>query len=95
MYICIEPDKASVVNNHPVHIIDNDGKISPSSFIPFCTFGNKMLQMGRHIDEFNQTVCNSFKRRILKEKYTANENYDEDNDDNDDDIDDHLLRYFY
>ena len=29
------------VNNHPVHILNNEGDFSPSSFIPFCIFGEK------------------------------------------------------
>ena len=58
----------NIVNNHPVHIIDNDGKMSPSSFIPFCTFGNKMLEMGRNFSQFNQPVCSSFQRKIFKDQ---------------------------
>ena len=50
---------------HPVHIVDEDGKVSPSSFIPFCEFGGNMSMMGDKIDEFDVPVCNSFKAKIL------------------------------
>ena len=47
------------VSNHPVHILNNDGDLSPSSFIPFCSFGEEFI--GTKIDEFNIPVCNIFK----------------------------------
>ena len=33
--------------NHPVHIIDRDGKLSPSAFIPFCELEGNMFSNGR------------------------------------------------
>ena len=50
------------ISNHPVHVIDN-GVISPSSLIPFCQFGDKML--GEKIAEFKVPVCNIFRPKIL------------------------------
>ena len=50
------------VSNHPVHILNNERKFSPSSFIPFCYFGEKFI--GAKIQEFEIPVCNIFKPRI-------------------------------
>ena len=50
------------VTNHPVHILNNDGKMSPSSFIPFCSFGADFI--GSKVIEFEIPVCNIFKPRI-------------------------------
>ena len=50
------------VSNHPVHILDNEGHFSPSSLIPFCSFGKKFI--GVKINEFDIPVCNIFKQKI-------------------------------
>ena len=52
------------VTNHPVHIKNGKGKLSPSSFIPFCSFGQNMSVMGTHIDNFDVPVCNCFESVI-------------------------------
>ena len=54
--------------NHPVHILDKNGQISPSSFIPFCSFGDDMKIMGREINEFHDPVCDSFEAKIRNEQ---------------------------
>ena len=54
------------MSNHPVHIVDSQGMISPSSFIPFCDFGGNMSAMGEKIDLFDLPVCNSFKPKLLE-----------------------------
>ena len=54
--------------NHPVHVINEDGEKSPSSFIPFCDFGGNMSAMGRMVEEFNVPVCNSFQAKILNDQ---------------------------
>ena len=51
-----------------MHIIDNEGSLSPSAFIPFCAFGNNISTMGIKIDKFNVPVCNSFKAKILNDQ---------------------------
>ena len=53
------------VDNHPVHIIDEDGRISPSALIPFCEFGGNMSIMGTKIEGFQAPVCNSFRPKIF------------------------------
>ena len=52
------------VTNHPVHIIDDIGALSPSSFIPFCSFGEDMDTLGTRINEFDIPICNSFQAKI-------------------------------
>ena len=47
------------VNNHPVHILNKNGDLSPSSFIPFCSFGEDLI--GAEIKGFDVPVCNIFK----------------------------------
>ena len=49
------------VNNHPVHILNDERNFSPSSFIPFCNFGDKFI--GARINEFEIPVCNIFRPR--------------------------------
>ena len=53
------------ISNHPVHIINVEGKLSPSSFIPFCEFGGNMSAMGTIIEQFKVPVCTSFIPKIL------------------------------
>ena len=55
-------------NNHPVHIIDEEGNLSKSAFIPFCEFAGNLSVMGEKIDEFQYPVCNSFKPRIMNDE---------------------------
>ena len=64
------------MTNHPVHIVDVDGNLSPTALIPFCEFGGNMSVMGTKIDPFNVPVCNSFRPKILQEQlcYTVDPN---------------------
>lgn len=55
------------VTNHPAHIIDNSGKINPSSFIPFCWFGNG-LDIGLHVANFKIPVCTKFTTVLRKDQ---------------------------
>ena len=54
--------------NHPVHIVDERGDVSPSAFIPFCEFGGNMSAVGVKIDQFHVPVCNSFKAKVLNDQ---------------------------
>ena len=56
------------VTNHPVHIIDEKGALSPSSFIPFCSFGEDMDVMGTKLKEFEIPICNSFRAKIKSDQ---------------------------
>ena len=55
-------------NNHPVHIIDEEGNLSKSAFIPFCEFAGNLSIMGVKIDEFQYPICNSFKPRVMNDE---------------------------
>ena len=64
------------VTNHPVHIKDQSGKLSPTALVPFCDFGGNMSVMGVLIDHFDIPFCNSFRPKILKDQlcYTVDPN---------------------
>ena len=51
--------------NHPVHIVSENNKMSPSAFIPFCDFGGNMSAVGIRIEQFGIPVCKSFKETTL------------------------------
>ena len=54
------------MSNHPVHIMTGDQhSISPSAFIPFCSFGGDMSVMGKTINNFNIPVCDKFRPTFL------------------------------
>ena len=60
--------KIHKIVNHPVHIIDEEGNLSPSAFIPFCEFGGNMSIMGTKVDHFDVPVCSSFKAKVLNDQ---------------------------
>ena len=53
------------VTNHPVHLIDSFGNLSPSAFIPFCSFGGNRDILGKKIGKFHTPVCNSFTEKVF------------------------------
>ena len=58
-FLFIDKVLLKTVSNHPVHVLDEAGNFLPSSFIPFCYFGDKFI--GAKIQEFEIPVCNIFK----------------------------------
>ena len=56
------------LSNHPVHIMKDKGKISPSSFIPYCYFGVESDQFSLEIDGFDYPVCNIFQVKVLNDQ---------------------------
>ena len=52
--------------HHPVHLIDEQGHLSPSALIPFCDFGGEVSWVGKKVSEFELSVCNSFRKTLLK-----------------------------
>ena len=64
--IAYEDEQSLEMMNHPVHLIDGEGKLLPSALIPFCDFGGDMSWIGKKIEEFDLPVCNSFRRSLLK-----------------------------
>ena len=71
MYICIllfnfkYLDLIEKISSHPIHIINEDQKLSPSAFIPFCAYGRNTVMMGSKAIQFHNPVCNSFKAKIF------------------------------
>ena len=63
------------VSNHPVHILNEKGNFSPSSFIPFCYFGDTFI--GVSIQEFEIPVCNIFRPRIYLDQLCYETNLQE------------------
>ena len=51
--------------SHPVHILDDEGKKTPSAFIPFCSFGGNMEVLGKITSNFSFPVCNVFYPRYV------------------------------
>ena len=73
------------VNNHPVHIMNNAGEFSPSSFIPFCSFGHKFI--GAKVKDFEKIpVCNIFKPKIFNDLLCYETDLQELKDSNNNDI---------
>ena len=64
----IENPDLQRVTNHPVHILTEDGNLSPTALIPFCSFSTDFSVMGVEIDNFDVPVCNSFKAKIFKDQ---------------------------
>ena len=54
------------ISNHPPHIVDQNGEsLSPSAFIPFCSFLGNWSLTGVHTNNFRVPVCNIFQEVIL------------------------------
>ena len=56
------------MSHHPLHVVDDKGNTSPSSFIPFCELGGNMSVMGVKNKQFSVPVCNSFKPTVLNDR---------------------------
>ena len=55
------------LNNHPVHILNNKGELSPSSFIPFCFFGENLI--GSKVNQLDILACDIFKPKIHQDQF--------------------------
>ena len=42
--------------------------MSPSAFIPFCSFGGNMSALGARIDMINLPVCTSFQEQVFNDQ---------------------------
>ena len=64
-------------------MVDEEGNLSKSAFIPFCEFAGNLSIMGVKIDEFQYPVCNSFKARVMNDElcYEVDLNKYKDSDD--------------
>ena len=61
----IDNEQVQTMSNHPVHIMDHKGKVSPSSFIPFCEFGGNMSAVGTTFCNFDIPICTMFAPRMI------------------------------
>ena len=51
------------ITNHPVHVFDKNGDLSPSAFIPMCSYdGGGILDKSETNIDVGFPVCNSFKQ---------------------------------
>ena len=64
----LESKKLHQLSNHPVHLIDEEGNLSPTALIPFCDLGGNMSAMGVKIDQFHFPVCNSFVSKVVNDQ---------------------------
>ena len=57
----------SRVSNHPVHMVDEEGNVNPSSFIPFCSFGDNQFfnNLSDYNPELGMPVCDKFSPTLL------------------------------
>ena len=51
-----------------MHIYDEEEKLSPSAFIPFCNFGGNMSATSRMEENFGLHVCEIFRAKILNDQ---------------------------
>lgn len=61
-------EKVQTLSNHPVHMLEDDKMMSPSAFIPFCSFGGNMSALGARIDMINLPVCTSFQEQVFNDQ---------------------------
>ena len=57
---------AQRILNHPVHIVESTGQLSPSAFIPFCELGGDLSVLGRTVPGFDIPVCDKFEPRVVR-----------------------------
>ena len=60
--------EAQKLSNHPIHVMDQFGNLSPTALLPFCKFGGNTSVMGVKIDNFDDPVCNSFRPKIVMDQ---------------------------
>ena len=58
----------NTLNNHPVHLVDDKGKLASSALIPFCSLGNDIESMSIKTENFSLPVCNSFKAVVHRDQ---------------------------
>ena len=64
------------VTNHPVHLVDDNGNLSPTALIPFCAVSNNFSTFGVKIEQFDTPVCKMFRPKNVRDQlcYTADLN---------------------
>ena len=59
-------EKDLIQANHPAHIVDPEGNLSSSAFIPFCAFAGDMSVVGRPVEGFSLPACAIFQPRDVE-----------------------------
>ena len=66
LYKISDNDFLQSMSNHPVHSMDQNVRIMPSSFIPFCEYGGNMSVVGMTLDGFDLPICDKFRPKMLE-----------------------------
>ena len=61
-------ERVQTLSNHPVHMLEDERLLSPSAFIPFCSFGGNMSALGTRIEMINLPVCTSFQELVFNDQ---------------------------
>ena len=56
------------LTSHPIHILDEEGLLSPTALIPFCSVNDNYFAMGVKIDQLSVPVCNIFRPKLLRDQ---------------------------
>ena len=59
-------EKLSEVSNHPPHLIDSSGSLTPAALIPFCAYQTNMTLLGQTRQDLPFTVCDQFRPTLLE-----------------------------
>ena len=54
------------LSSHPVHLVNKQGELMPSAFIPYCGFLTDMAELGKQRLNFSSPLCNAFTPVLLK-----------------------------
>ena len=64
--ILVDTKYIHTISNHPPHILNDQNYLSPSAFIPFCSFAGNISIMGETLPNFSIPVCTKFSPTVLK-----------------------------
>ena len=56
------------VTSHPAHIVDEDGQLSLTALIPFCSVSNNYSTMGTTIHSIDVPVCTAFRPKYFNDQ---------------------------
>ena len=52
-------------SQHPPHLVDSSGYLTPGALVPFCAYARNLTTLGRHINGLDFPICDRFKPTIL------------------------------
>ena len=53
-------------SSHPIHLVNKQGELMPSAFIPYCGFLTDMAYIGKQRPNFSSPLCNAFTPVLLE-----------------------------